>query len=248
MAIEIISHRGARFEVPENTVEGFRHAIALGMTSVEYDIHITADDQLVVIHDATVDRTTNGTGAVNEMTLAQLGGLDARSVHVLYPEPVRIPTFNEVLDVLRDMPTMEVEIKKDSPKNLDKVVPMVIDTLRSSGHIGAIITSFEPYALELAMQHDAAMPRGLIGDWSQDDMWTTAERVHVSRAAMNLGNASLELVERAKAKGYYTVGWPCNDEQSVRKVIEYKFDGVCTDAPSLFAPMFGHAVNRINWS
>lgn len=245
MSIEIISHRGARFELPENTLEGFRHALALGMTSVEYDIHITADGELVVIHDGTVDRTTNGTGAVNELTLAQLRELDARSVHVLYPEPVRIPTFNEVLDVLREMPSMEVEIKKDSRENLEKVVPMTIDAIRIAGHTGATITSFEPYALELAMQHDPEMPRGLIGDWSQEEMWTTGERLQVSRAAMNLGNATPELVTRAKAKGYYTVAWPCNDEQSVRKVIECGFDGVCTDAPSLFAPMFGRAVNKI---
>lgn len=245
MAIEIVSHRGARFELPENTLEGLRHAIALGMTSVEYDIHITADEELVVIHDATVDRTTNGSGAVNELTLAQIKDLDARSVHVLYPEPVRIPTFAEVLDVLHDMPTMEVEIKKDTPENLRKTVPMVIDAIRTAGHIGATITSFEPYALELAMEHDADMPRALIGDWSQEEMWETGERLQVSRAAMNLGNATPELVQRAKDKGYYVVGWPCNDEQSVRKVIECGFDAVCTDAPSLFAPMFGRAVNKI---
>lgn len=95
------------------------------------------------------------------------------------------------------------------------------------------------------MQHDPEMPRGFIGDWSQEEMWITGERLQISRAGMNLGNATPELVTRARDKGYYTVAWPCNDEQSVRKVMECGFDGVCTDAPSLFAPMFGRAVNKI---
>lgn len=245
MAIEVISHRGARFEVPENTLEGFRHAIALGMTAVEYDIHITADDQLVVIHDATVDRTTNGTGPVNEKTLAELQELDARSIHVLYPDPVRIPTFDAVLDLLRDMPKMEVEIKTDSPANLEKVVPMVIEKLRNSGHAGATLTSFDPYALELAHKFAPEIPRGHMGDWSDEATWETAAKCDVSRIGINLGYATPERVQRAKDLGYRTVGWPCNDENAVRKVIERGFDGVCTDAPSLFAPMFGQAVNKI---
>ena len=245
MAIEIISHRGARFEVPENTVEGFQHALALGMTTVEYDIHLTADDQLVVIHDDTVDRTTNGSGKVNEMTLAELQALDARSVHVMYPQPVRIPTFDAVLDVLRDMPTMEVEIKRDTPENLEKVVPMVIEKLRNSGHTGAIITSFEPYALELAYTNAPEIPRAHMGDWSNEETWDVAKKYEVSRIGINMSYASPQIVQRAKALGYFTVAWPCNDEMAVRKVIECEFDGVCTDAPSLFAPMFGRAVNKV---
>ena len=59
----LYGHRGARFEAPENTLTGFRHALRQGITAFEFDVHLSADDQLVVIHDATVDRTTNGTGA-----------------------------------------------------------------------------------------------------------------------------------------------------------------------------------------
>src|SRR5690606_24791471 len=120
--IEIVSHRGAAFEAPENTIPGFEHALRLGMTTVEFDVHITADDQLVVIHDATVDRTTNGTGAVNQMTLSELQALDARAIHTDWPEPCRIPTFEETLRALAGMPNMEVEIKSDTPENMRRVV------------------------------------------------------------------------------------------------------------------------------
>ena len=247
MSIEIIAHRGARFEAPENTLEGFRHALALGMTTVEFDVHITADGELVVIHDATVDRTTNGTGKVHELTLAEIRTLDARSIHTLWPEPVRIPTLAEVLETLRAMPNMEIEIKRDSREHLDRVVRGVIAALRAAGRDhGAVMTSFEPYALELAMELAPEIPRGLIGDYGNDVMWYLAEKLQVERVAMGLRTATPEIVARAKAAGCRTVGWPCNDEQAVRQVLECGFDEVCTDAPSLFAPMFGKAVNRVS--
>lgn len=70
--MDLIGHRGARFEAPENILSGFRYAIALGLTAVEFDVRMTFDDHLVVIHDATVDRTTNGTGEVASLTLAEI--------------------------------------------------------------------------------------------------------------------------------------------------------------------------------
>lgn len=245
MPIEIISHRGARFEAPENTLEGFRHALSLGMTSVEFDVHITADNELVVIHDATVDRTTNGSGKVNELTLAELQDLDARSVHTLWPTPVRIPTLAQVLDCLRDMPHMEIEIKRDTRANLERVVPGVIAAMAAAlRDEGAVITSFDPYALELAMQHAPAIPRGLIGDYSNEVMWYLADKLQVTKAAIPLRSATVEIVTRARDAGYRTVAWPCNDEDSVRKTIAFGFDEVCTDAPSIIAPMFGKSLKR----
>lgn len=243
--IEVIGHRGARFEAPENTLQGFRHAMALGLTTVEFDVHTTSDGELVVIHDATVDRTTDGAGAVNKLSLKELRHLDASSIHALWPAPVRIPTLDEVLETLADMPSMEIEIKRDSEENLDHVVPGVIAAIRKAGkQSGAVITSFDPYALELAQRLDPEIKRGFIGDFSNPVNWYLAKKLRVSKVGINLKNANPAIVEQAKAAGYRTVAWPCNDEDSVRKVISCGFDEVCTDAPSIFAPMFGRAVNR----
>ncbi|MGB3329490.1 MAG: glycerophosphodiester phosphodiesterase family protein, partial [Thermomicrobiales bacterium] len=84
--ITLVGHRGAAFEAPENTLAGFRHAVDLGLRCVEFDIRLTADDQLAVIHDATVDRTTNGRGRVADHTMADLARLDARAIHDQWPE------------------------------------------------------------------------------------------------------------------------------------------------------------------
>lgn len=239
MAVEVIGHRGARFEAPENTLPAFRHAMALGLTTVEFDIHTTADGELVVIHDATVDRTTNGSGAVADLTLAEIRALDARSMHRHWPEPVQVPTLQEVLETVQDIPHLEMEIKTDSRERLQHVVPATIATMRAFGRdtAGAVITSFDPYALELAQLLAPEIPRGLIGYWSNDLMWYLAERLEVSWAAINLPSATPEIVARARSAGYRVVGWPCNDEQAVRTARACGFEAVCTDAPSVFGPL-----------
>ena len=89
----VFGHRGARAEAPENTVAGFRYARGIGLTAVEFDVRLTRDDRLVVIHDKTVDRTTDGTGAVADLTYRRIAGFDARGPFTDWPEPCRVPTL-----------------------------------------------------------------------------------------------------------------------------------------------------------
>lgn len=246
MGLEVIGHRGARFEVPENTLAGFQHAVALGLTTVEFDVRTTADGELVVIHDDTLDRTTNGSGKVSDTTWDGIRELDARSIHIHWPEHASVPLLGDVLATLSDMPQMQVEIKQDTRQNLRYTVPQTIAILRETGKDeSAVITSFDPYVLELAQQHAPQIRRGLIGDFSREPMWYLARQLKVNRACIGLRTAHRGLVQRAHTEGYVAVAWPCNDEGSVRQVLEYGFDEVCTDAPSLFAPMFGKKLNKI---
>ncbi len=236
--MEVIGHRGARFEAPENTLEAFRHAISLGLTTVEFDVHTTSDGALVVIHDATVDRTTNGSGAVNEMTLEEIKSLDARSIHDWWPEPVRIPTLSEVLTTVRRVPNMEIEIKRDTERNLDHVVQGTITEIRAAGMTDSVVlTSFEPYALELAQKLAPEIRRGFIADFANPANWYLARKFEVFKVGINLRTATPEIVQQAKSLGYQPVAWPCNDEDAVRKVFACGFEEVCTDAPTIFAPL-----------
>lgn len=245
MGIEVIGHRGARFEAPENTIEGFQHAIALGLTTVEFDVRATADGEIIVMHDETLDRTTNGRGRVANKTWAEIRELDARGIHKHWPKRVKVPRLADVLEVLVNMPQMQVEIKQDTRKHLRYTVPQTIAILQETGKAeAAVITSFDPYALELAQQHAPEIRRGLIGDFSNEAMWYLARHLKVNRVCIGLRTAHRGLVQRAHMDGFVAVGWPCNDEDAVRKVLECQFDEVCTDAPSLFAPMFGNSINR----
>jgi glycerophosphoryl diester phosphodiesterase len=229
----LLGHRGARGEAPENTLPGFAYAKSLGLTAVEFDIHLTRDDQLVVIHDATVDRTTNGSGAVADLTLAEIQALDARSVQADWPEPCFVPTFEQVLEAVRDFDMLEIEIKKDSPERLDRVVPMVLAQLAASGYKGeATISSFEIYPLELVQKLAPEQPRAYIGAWDSPDFLETAIRLGATRACVNGKTGSAEIVRAAQDRGLSVNGWPCNSAEALATFQAWGTDIVCSDHPS----------------
>ena len=109
----IYGHRGASGHAPENTLEAFRLSMDMGADGFELDVHMSLDGELVVIHDETVDRTTDGTGLVRDLTLAQLKALDACNGMDAY-RGARIPTLGEVFDLIRDTRhIVNVEVKTD---------------------------------------------------------------------------------------------------------------------------------------
>jgi glycerophosphoryl diester phosphodiesterase len=93
-AVQVAAHRGGAKYAPENTLAAFRNAISLGGTALEFDVQMTKDGELVVIHDATVDRTTNGTGAILDLTLAEIRSLDAGNGE-------KVPTLSEVVQLAK---------------------------------------------------------------------------------------------------------------------------------------------------
>ena len=234
----MIGHRGARFEAPENTVPGFRYALGLGLRAVEFDVRMTRDGQLVVIHDATVDRTTDGSGEVSSFTLAELQALDARSIFPDWPEPCPIPTFGEVLDIVGHLPELLVEIKGDAPERLEQIVPQTIAELRSRD-IGsqATITSFEPYGLELARREAPEIRRGYIGRWDTQEFLDTAVRLDCAQIDANHTTADRALVAKARSLRMRVVGWPTNSRADLDSVRTLEAELYCTDNPTLLAAL-----------
>lgn len=109
--IYVAAHRGWSEKYPENTLEAFRAALALGVDQIETDIRVTKDGQLVLIHDALADRTTDGTGPVREMTLAEVKALDAGCKKGKEYAGARIPTLEEFLDLIKDEKTLTVDFE-----------------------------------------------------------------------------------------------------------------------------------------
>src|SRR5699024_9203426 len=124
--ITIVGHRGARKEAPENTLAGFLHARELGLDAVEFDVHLSKDHELVIIHDKTVDRTTTATGPVAEFTANELAELDARAEFPDWPDIVGVPRLDQVLDIVDDMPHINIEIKTDTPDRLEEIIAGVL--------------------------------------------------------------------------------------------------------------------------
>jgi len=146
----VIGHRGNRAHAPENTLESFRQAIARGADAIELDVHVSRDGTLVVIHDPTLDRTTNGSGAVERLTLAQLRLLDAGAKFTsdggktfsYRGRGITIPTFDEVIEVLpRELPLI-IELKTPA------ATAPISDAVRRHGIANRIIVaSFDATAV-----------------------------------------------------------------------------------------------------
>ena len=116
-AVRIAAHRGNSKYYPENTIVGFLSALELPVDQLEIDLHMSKDGHIVMMHDHTVDRTTNGTGRVRDLTLAQLKELDAGSWKGEQFAGTKIPTFIEFLEMLKDYPEMTVNVElKDYPR------------------------------------------------------------------------------------------------------------------------------------
>lgn len=114
--VYVAAHRGWPNKYPENTIESFRASLALGVDQLEFDVHMTADGHLVIMHDHTVDRTTDGTGLVREMTLAQVKSLDAGAKKDPAFAGCRVPTMEELMELVKDHPTITLDLElKDYP-------------------------------------------------------------------------------------------------------------------------------------
>jgi glycerophosphoryl diester phosphodiesterase len=228
----IMGHRGARFEAPENTVAGFDHAVRLGLPAVEFDVRLTGDDELVVMHDRTVDRTTDGTGPVAELTIAELKSLDARSIFPEWPAACPVPTLAEVLEVVGGLDAFELEIKPDDQDRLDVLVPLVLAELDQRGLDQAVLTSFDRYALELVHRLAPDRARGYVEDFDSPEGVQRALDLGVQRVGVPVETGSAEVVTAARDAGLTVVGWPTNTRAEFEANVGRGVDIICTDSPS----------------
>ncbi|HEV8502880.1 MAG TPA: glycerophosphodiester phosphodiesterase family protein [Casimicrobiaceae bacterium] len=230
----LFGHRGARNEAPENTLTGFRHALGAGITAFEFDVHLSADDQLVVIHDSTVDRTTNGSGAVAAMTVAELARLDARSIFPQWPEPASVPTLTEVLDLIAGAEHMELEIKTDRPDRLRRVAGQVLAAIRRYDIAGRVtVTSFDPVALEAVARLAPQQPLGFIAKFETGDDLATALRLGATRCAIPLKTGSRDRVQEAQAAGMRVTGWQGNTRDDIETLLAWGVECITSDYPTL---------------
>lgn len=241
--MDAIGHRGARDEAPENTLGGFAHARAIGVPAVEFDVQLSKDLQPVVIHDLTVDRTTNASGPVKRLTRRQLHRLDARSVHREADiERSGVPHLHEVLDLLRRGPYLSVEIKKDTPRRLAKLLPIVVDALRAFRVLGnATITSFDLTPLKIAKEVAPRLPRGYIGAWDDPSWLDRAVEVGARTACVRLEQSTDAMADRIHASGLNVHGWMVNDPAALELAQHRGSSHATTDRPTWLMELLGQS-------
>lgn len=237
-----LAHRGASSLAPENTLEAFRMAVEAGAGGLELDVHLTRDGYVVVIHDATVDRTTSGTGAVADMTLEELRGLDA-GYGQYGDRSLRVPTLAEVLQEFPGVP-INIDIKEAHPG----VEEAVLGVLRDAGAEGGVLVASTPHGI---ISRFRKLSGGRVSTGASK--WEIAvfyilSRLHLERLISPAYDAlqvplrhrgiplvTRRFVEAAHARGVRVDVWTINQAGEMRRLLDLGADVIMTDRPETLA-------------
>jgi glycerophosphoryl diester phosphodiesterase len=231
-----LAHRGASHEAPANTLAAFLLAQELGADGIELDVQLSRDGKLVVIHDGTVDATTDGHGPVRTKTLAELKALDAGS----WFDPVfagqRIPTLQEVVDAVDQRLLINIELKTESGK--DDGLASAVVRLVEENHLldRVVVSSFNPLALwrvrrlnpwiPLGMLYCDGLPFFLSRPWLRH--LVRPEALHPDWALVNAG-----YVRWARKHGYRVHTWTVDDPSQMWQLVQAGVDLIITNRPDL---------------
>lgn len=256
----VFAHRGGGGLYPENTLEAFRYSAAMGVDVLELDVHSTADGALVVMHDATLDRTTNGTGRVNQMSLAELKKLDA-GFHFTpdggktFPfrgRGVTVPTLQEIFDALPGK-TFNVEPKQAEPS----VVKPLCEILRARKMTESVIVgSFRQQAIdefraECAEVATAATPsevRDFLALYKLGLGESYSPPMQVLQVPERLGSLQIvseDFLETARRLNLKVHVWTINETEDMQRLLEMRVDGIMTDYPDRLLKLLGNRPNLL---
>ncbi|GAA4929801.1 glycerophosphodiester phosphodiesterase [Streptomyces coeruleoprunus] len=219
MSFLTIGHRGVMGVEPENTLRSFVRAEQSGMDAIELDLHLSKDGALVVMHDAEVDRTTDGTGPIADKTLAELRELDAGLGE-------RIPVFEEVLDAVRA--PLQAEIKDVAAARA------LAEVMHRRDVVGRVeVSSFHDEAVAEIARLVPGVRTVLIADHWGPDIVERALAVGADALALNIRRLTLQTAERTRAAGLRLIAWVVNTPQHLRLVRALELDGATTDYPDI---------------
>lgn len=224
--MKVYAHRGASSEQPENTLQAFQRALRHGVYGIELDVHLSKDLVPVVIHDTTVDRTTNGKGAVAELTLDQLQALDAG-------DGTRIPTLAETLDVVGARCHVDIEVKAKAAAD------SVIREAAQRPVLRWAMSSFDHDVLRYVRsmsRHVELWP--LVSEFDSGAVMTARELGAPVLAIADRG-VTREVVAELRSWEIGAWVWTVNDPDRARTLKSWSVEGVCTDTPGAIVAVVG---------
>jgi glycerophosphoryl diester phosphodiesterase len=242
------AHQGASHEAPANTLAAFLLAEALGADGIEFDVQLTADGEVVVIHDFAVDATTNGSGRVAEKTLAELKLLDAGHWFDADFAGQRIPTLTEVIDAVGDRLLLNIEMKMASLRD-DGLAAAVARTVADHGLLErVVVSSFNPVALWRLRRHNPEIPTGLLyapdlppvlrRGWPR--LLVRPDALHPYYTAVDEA-----YMRRAQRRGYRVNTWTVDDPGEMWRLARMGVDVVITNRPDLLTQVLWAARGRL---
>jgi glycerophosphoryl diester phosphodiesterase len=250
----VMAHQGGKGLWPENTLHAFEHAAAMGVDVLEMDIHSTADGVLVVMHDSTVDRTTDGTGPVQAFNLEELKALDAGynwspddgQTHPYRGQGITVPTVEEVFTALPTMP-MNIEIKQAEPSLAAPFCKLIRDYGLADK---VLVASFH----EEAMQEFRRECPEVVTSTSQNEVIAlfvlskvlleaayspAAQAVQVPEYRSGLHVLTPRFVDAAHNRNLQVHAWTINDVNDMQRMLALDVDGIITDYPDRLLELLG---------
>ena len=228
---KIFAHRGSKGTHPENTLASFKEAVRVGSDGIELDVHLTKDGQLVVIHDETVDRTTNGTGEIRNLTLAEIKAMDAGSwFHNKYAGE-KIPTLEEVLLLLTELGfngQLNIELKTDVIQYKGLVEKCLALQSAKDWPFAIVYSSFNPYTL---VELKEANPSQEIGLLFESKEWADKGDAMLEKESYHPDLKLLDWAIEWNRNQLPLRVWTVNEDTDINRCFELLIEAIFTDYP-----------------
>ncbi len=232
--MKIYAHRGASGYAPENTMEAFKKALEFDIDGIETDIHLTKDNVLVLIHDETVNRTTNGVGRVKDMTYNQLLELDASNGMEGYAN-CKIPTLRELFDLVKDSDVcLQLEIKTDV-HFYDGIEKAVLDLVKEYGYQKRVCySSFNHLTLQKLTSLNVKNRLGFLYEGVMIEPWNYVIKhkgiaVHPPKTCLKIK----DFVKNCHMQNLKVNIWTINKPEMMQQCLDLKVDGIFTNYPDV---------------
>ncbi|EOD01656.1 glycerophosphodiester phosphodiesterase [Caldisalinibacter kiritimatiensis] len=228
----IIAHRGASGYAPENTISAFKMALEMVCDGIELDVHYSKDGHLIVCHDERVDRTTNGSGFIKDLTLNEIKKLDAGTWFDYKYTNEKIPTLEEVLDIIwgKDI-LLNIELKNGiiQYQGMEEAVINMVDKYNMYENV--IISSFNHYSLLKVKEINKKIKTGVLYVAGLISPWEYAKKINAQAIHPVFHSVNKEIVKECKRNNLQVNTYTVNEEQDIHNIGNMKVSGIITNYP-----------------
>jgi len=219
-----IGHRGAKGHLAENTLESIQKALDFGVDAIEIDAHRCKTGELVIIHDFTLDRTTNGSGEIAKKSLAELQALKIEN-------KFRIPLLTEVLDLIEGKCAINIELKGLNTATATSKILKKYIAERNWKYEDFIVSSFQKNELFQMRKLDENVPLGILSKASVTEAIELGKLLNASAIHPSLGIITRDNVKASHEAGFKVNVWTVNEPEHIARMQEFGVDGIISDFP-----------------
>jgi glycerophosphoryl diester phosphodiesterase len=230
----IVAHRGGGALAPENTLGAIRLGASMGFKGVEFDVMLAGDGTPVVIHDETVDRTTDGRGEVSKMTLSELHSLNTQNKE-------EIPKYEEAVRLCRELglwANVEIKPAKGHERATGEAVARMTRELWKGAPLAPLLSSFSLVALAAAQEVAPELPRGGLCDKLPEGWRSIMKQLGCRAVHCNYKSLNGKLAADIHEAGYAILLWTVNDPAEARRLLAIGANSLVTDALDRIGPDF----------